>query len=202
LSLVAASGAHSIWIESTPGGLRAYFGEAEAGERDTLRPAQNFDRLEAWNSDGSRIATKVGTDHVDLGRPENTVLAIHRSMPVHGEGKDAGRAVFLARHAGGDAQVVPKPSNEVLDILPASEGPGVALVLRDGKPAPGQKVSLLGPGGRSTETQADSLGRIGLPAEKGRWLLSAWVEVAGKGRHLGKDYARTWHVATLAWERP
>lgn len=31
---------------------------------------------------------------------------------------------------------------------------------------------------------------------------SIWIEVAGKDRHLGKGYAKTWHVATLAWERP
>lgn len=33
-------------------------------------------------------------------------------------------------------------------------------------------------------------------------VLVGWIEVAGKDRHLGKDYAKTWHVATLAWERP
>lgn len=201
LSLAVWSGAHSIWIESAPEGLRACFGEAEEGERDTLKPTQNFDKLEVWSADGSAIPPVVKADHVALGSPAGGVLAIHRSMPVHGKGKDAGRAVFLARHASGSG-LGWKISTEPLDIVPSVEGKGEALVLRDGKPSAGQKVSLLGPDGKGAEAVADARGKVVLPAVPGRWLVSGWIEVAGKGSHLGKAYAKTWHVATLAWERP
>lgn len=201
--LAGSVSAHSIWLERAPEGIVARFGEIEEGQRDTLKPKQSWDLARtACASTGSAPVAKVGVDRVSLEGSCSSPLFVHGEMPVHGKGKDAGRAVFSARFAPDSGLAVRPDSTLGLDLVPVSGAPGAVRVLRAGKPVAGHKVSALGPEKATVELVADTDGLVRLPAGvSGSWTLSSYVEEARSGTHGGAKFVKVWHVATITLER-
>lgn len=196
LSATAAS-AHSIWLEKAPNGFQAFFGEVESGERDSLKPELRFGSATVQDRTGKPVAFVLEGVRLSIPTTSTGIRLRHDAMPVHGEGPEAGRAVFTASALAKGATTPDSAwRREPLELR--GDSAGVRILLR-GAPAPGHEASLLSPDGKSNEVRADESGLIALPGP-GRWLVSAWTEEAGSGVHEGKSYARTWHVATLSLE--
>jgi len=201
--LVSAAKAHSIWLERGPGGIVARFGEIEEGQRDTLKAGQGWDSVRtSCGTGGVAPSTKLAIDGVMLGGACSAPSVVHDRMPVHGEGKDAGRAVFAARYAPDSGLAVAIDSSLGLDLVPVPAVEGAVRVLRAGKPVAGHKVAAHGPAKASLELVADADGVVRLPTDAtGSWTFSAWSEEARSGTHRGSKYAKIWHVATITLER-
>lgn len=202
MALALGVQAHSIWIEPVVGGYRGFFGEIEEGKADTLKPEQGFDKAQAWGQDGKPLAVALSVAHLELTTGQKGVAVFQDRMPVHGEGAEAGRGIFLARFLR-DSTWVPKEAVvRELDLRPVEGDRWAVELTRAGKPLADHEVSARSPEGKETALRTDAKGRIVLPSRgAGVWQLSSWIEVAGKGTHLGKTYGKTWHVASLGLER-
>lgn len=201
--LAGSASAHSVWLERAPEGIFARFGEIEEGQRDTLKPGQSWNLARtSCGSDGPAPLARVGEDRVSLEGTCASPLVVHGGMPVHGKGKDAGRAIFAARFAPDSGLSLRVDSTLGLDLVPVAGVPGAVRVLRIGKPLAGHKVSILGPGKPTVEAVADADGIVRVPAGvAGGWTISSYVEEARSGVHGGAKFAKIWHVATITLER-
>lgn len=201
--LAASVSAHSIWLERAPEGVVARFGEIEEGERDTLKPKQAWDLARATcGIGGLELVAVVEADRVVLDGSCLAPRLVHGDMPVHGKGKDAGRAIFAARFAPDSGLAVAIDSTLGLDLVPVKGAVGAVRVLRSGKPVAGHKVFALGPGKAKLELVADAEGIVRLAMDaKGTWTFSSYVEEARSGVHKGVAFAKIWHVATITLER-
>lgn len=201
--LAASVSAHSIWLERAPEGLAARFGEIEEGERDTLKPSQTWDLARAsCGIGGVAPVAVVETDRVVLQGSCVAPQLVHGDMPVHGKGKDAGRAIFSARFAPDSGLSLAMDPVLGLDLVPVAGSPGSVRVLREGKPVAGHKVSAIGPSMASLELVSDSDGIVRLtPEAAGSWTFSSYLEEKRSGTHKGSKFAKIWHVATITLER-
>lgn len=202
--LLAALGvqAHSIWIEADSSAYRAYFGEIEEGKADSLKPELGFGSLQAWGLDGKPLAVAVAATRLDVSTSQRGIALFQDRMPVHGKGAEAGRGVFLARYLRDSATVPKEPVVRELDLRPVAGDRWTVELTRAGKPLGDHEVSIRSPEGKPSTARTDAQGRIALPSRTpGTWQLSSWIEVAGAGTHLGKAFAKTWHVASLGLER-
>lgn len=201
--LAASVSAHSVWLERAPEGVVARFGEIEEGERDTLKSKQAWDLARATcPSGGAAPVARLESDRVVLEGACNAPLLVHADMPVHGKGKEAGRAIFSARFAPDSGVSLTMDPALGLDLVPVSRAAGAVRVLREGKPLAGHKVSAIGPSKASLELVADSEGIVRLaPESTGSWTLSSYVEEKRSGTHKGSKFVKIWHVATITLER-
>lgn len=202
LALALGVQAHSIWIEADSSGYRAYFGEIEEGKADTLEPAQGWSGVQAWGLDGKPLAVAVAATRLDLATAQRGMALFQDRMPVHGEGAEAGRGIFLARFLRDSVQLPKEAAARELDLRPVAQDRWTVELMRAGKPLPGHEIAVRSPDGKSVTLRTDAQGRAALPSRaSGIWQLSSWIEVAGEGSHLGKAFAKTWHVASLGLER-
>ncbi len=190
--------AHEIWVErDATGPARVYLGEpAEA------LPAggdPEFEKLKAPKILGASSATQARkAGYIEVEAPSGDVRLTDDSVfdPWGEEGKKQG-VVYYARAGRGEAK-----AQLPLEIIPSAANADSFLVVRDGKPLPSAKVTVISPDKWSKAFVTDAQGRIAPPLrEKGRYILSAQREEKGDLSLRGAKVATLYHISTLTFVR-
>lgn len=193
--LSAQAFAHALWVQSQrSGGYAVYYGEVDENQGDSLVGWQS-QHLEIWNLGGEQAKARLFSTHLDLQTSASEMRLTYRNSPVHGEGADAGRALFFARVA-----VDGKSTKDTLQ-LPLDlrlDAQGNATLHQSGKPLANWEYSCRSGTDKAVEAKTDGQGRLTLPAAKGNDIVCAtWIEKAESGNWLGKPYQKVWYVTTL-----
>lgn len=203
-SLSAPAAAHEVWIERDgTGPARIYLGEPAEAVPDNGDPefpklktpalfAGNLDRPVPLVRRANHIEAVVSTPG-DVRLVDDNVFD-----PWTGaDGKLQG-VVYHARAGRGETRHALD-----LEIVPLAAGGDNFVVLWQGSPVPGAKLTIIDPDRWAKYLVADNKGTITVPARgKGRYLLSTSHEVAGERTLSGKSVASTVHVSTLTYVAP
>lgn len=193
--LSAQALAHALWAQTRlPDGYLVYYGEVDENAGDTLKGWQNQD-LEIWSAEKLPISTRVLATHVEVKTSASELRFAYRNAPVHGEGAEAGRAVFFARVVPMGA-VTRDTVQLPLDLRTNAQGQ--AVLLKQGKPLADWDYSCRAGNAKATEAKTDSRGHLQLPVSAGNeTVCAAWIEMDQGGVWQGKPYRKTWYVVAL-----
>lgn len=176
LILPAAAGAHEVWIERDGNGpARIYLGEPAR----PLPPGGDpeFDKLQAPKLlPASSAPRRRAAGYVEVAVPPGDVRAWDDAVfaPWGEPGKKEG-IVFYARAGRAETRAALP-----FEFAPTAAGGDRFVLLREGKPVPGQEVTVVTPDKWTRVVTTDAAGTVALPVrEKGRYLLTAAAKVAG-----------------------
>lgn len=194
----AAAQAHEVWVERDGAGpARIYLGEPAEAMPEGGDP--EFEKLKAPRLVPASQAAQVRkTGYIEVAAPAGDVRLIDDTVfaPWGEEGKKEG-VVYYAR-AGRAETKAALP----LEIVPTAANADSFILLRDGKPVPAAKVTVVSPDKWSKVTATDAQGRIALPLkDKGRYLISASVEDKGDLTLGTAKVATLYHISTLTFVR-
>ncbi|NML08574.1 DUF4198 domain-containing protein [Sphingobium sp. AR-3-1] len=199
LALVALSStaqAHEVWVERDgTGPARIYLGEPGDALPEGGDP--EFEKLKAPKLvPGSSAAQVRKTGYIEVAAPAGDVRVIDDSVfaPWGEEGKKEG-VIYYAR--AGRAEV---KASLPLEIVPTAANADSFTLVRDGKPVPATKLTVISPDKWTKAFTTDAQGRVTLPIkDKGRYILSATQEEKGDLSMAGQKVATLYHMATLTF---
>lgn len=195
LILSAQASAHALWAQTRlPDGFAVFYGEVDENAGDSLEGWQNQD-LEVWTSNNESFTTRLLATHVEVKTSASELRFAYRNAPVHGEGAEAGRAVFFARVA--PMGVVTRDTMQLpLDLR--NDLQGNTVLFQQGKPLADWDYSCRAGNAQATEAKTDSRGHLQLPASAGNeTVCAAWIEMDHGGVWQGRTYSKTWYVVAL-----
>ena len=201
LSTVALSSgaqAHEVWVERDGNGpARIYLGEPgdvlpEGGDPEfanlkapRLVPASNAPQTR-----------KAG--YIEVAAPAGDVRVIDDGVfaPWGEEGKKEG-VIYYARAGRSEAK-----AGLPLEIVPTAANADSFTLLRDGKPVPATKLTVISPDKWSKSFTTDAQGRVTVPfKDKGRYILTATQEEKGDLILASQKVATLYHIATLTFAK-
>ncbi len=196
LALPSLAEAHEVWVERDGNGpARIYLGEpAEA-----LPPGGDpeFKRLvvpKIVGQTNAKLQRRAGFLEADL--PAGDVRVIDNSVfaPWGEDGAKAGVA-YYARAGRADIK-----TRMPYEIAPLTAGDNRFALIRNGKPIPAAKVTVITPERKSVELTADANGAVAVPvAGKGRYLLTAAQVETGKLHVAAGPVDKLHHIATTSF---
>ncbi len=195
---------HGMWLEKTKGGYQAFYGEAEDGVRESKDKLMEQGPLVAIAAGKDTVRSELKDDHffVPVKKAEG-MTAILLEAPVYGEGKDAGRPFFHARHVGPSGKLSAPGDTLLLDIHPTGKDGANWQVLKEGQPFGGAWIEVVAPNSWRRWFEADSLGKVRIEAPwKGRYLLRTDYSKDAAGELKGKKYAKEYHGLAVTFEKP
>lgn len=194
--LPLAAQAHEVWVERDGAGpARIYLGEP--GEALPEGGDPEFGKLRAPRLvPGSTAAQVRKAGFIEVAVPAGDVRVTDDTVfaPWGEEGRKEG-VIYYARAGRSEAKgVLP------LEIAPTAPDADSFVLLRDGKPLPGAKLTVITPDKWSKSFTADAAGRVTLPVrERGRYILSATHAEKGTGSVAGQKMATLYHIATTTF---
>ncbi len=198
LAVAPSAQAHEVWVErDTSGPARIYLGEPAEAMPEGGDP--EFAKLKAPRLVPAAHAPQIrNVGYIEVAVPAGDVRLIDDSVfdPWGEEGKKEG-VIYYAR-AGRSETRAALP----MEIVPVSPNADSFVLLRDGKPLPAAKLTVISPDKWSKVMATDAQGRVAVPLkEKGRYILSASHEQKGD-LSLGKAKVATiYHISTLTFVR-
>nr|MBA4769295.1 DUF4198 domain-containing protein [Sphingobium sp.] len=198
LAVAPSAQAHEVWVErDTSGPARIYLGEPAEAMPEGGDP--EFAKLKAPRLVPAAHAPQIRkVGYIEVAVPAGDVRLIDDSVfdPWGEEGKKEG-VIYYAR-AGRSETRAALP----MEIVPVSPNADSFVLLRDGKPLPAAKLTVISPDKWSKVMATDAQGRVAVPLkEKGRYILSASHEQKGD-LSLGKAKVATiYHISTLTFVR-
>ncbi len=196
VSLSSAAQAHEVWVERDgTGPARIYLGEP--GEAMPEGGDPEFEKLKAPKLVPASTAAQVRkTGYIQVAAPAGDVRVIDDSVfaPWGEEGKKEG-VIYYAR-AGRTETKAGLP----LEIVPTAANADSFTLLRDGKPVPATKLTVISPDKWTKAFTTDAQGRVTLPIkDKGRYILSATYTEKGDLSLANQKVATLYHIATLTF---
>jgi len=199
LALVGLSStveAHEIWVERDgTGPARIYLGEPAEAMPEGGDP--EFEKLKAPRIvPASKAAQVRKTGYIEVAAPAGDVRVIDDTVfePWGEEGKKEG-VIYYARAGRAEAK-----AGLPLEIVPTAPHADSFTLVRDGKPVPAAKLTVISPDKWSKAFVTDTQGRVTLPIkEKGRYILSATHEEKGDLNLANRKVATLYHMATLTF---
>lgn len=199
LAMMSSVGqAHEVWVErDATGPARIYLGEPADALPEGGDP--EFEKLKAPQlvpASSGQQTRKTG--YIEVAAPAGDVRVTDDSVfePWGEEGKKQG-VIYYARAGRTDTK-----SQLALEIVPTAAGADSFVLLRDGKPLPANKVTVISPDKWSKAFTTDAQGRFTPPLrEKGRYILSAQQEAKGDLSLRGAKVATIYHITTLTFVR-
>lgn len=198
LAVAPAAQAHEVWVERDASGpARIYLGEPAEAMPEGGDP--EFAKLKTPRLVPDTRAPQLRkAGYIEVTVPTGDVRVIDDSVfdPWGEEGKKEG-VIYYAR-AGRTETRAALP----LEIVPVAADADSFVLMRDGKPLPGTKLTVISPDKWSKVMATDAQGRVTVPLkEKGRYILSASHEQKGD-LSLGKAKVATiYHISTLTFVR-
>lgn len=198
LAFAPVAQAHEIWVERDASGpARIYLGEPAEAMPEGGDP--EFAKLKAPRLVPAAQAPQLRkAGYIEVAVPAGDVRVIDDTVfdPWGEEGKKEG-VIYYAR-AGRSETRAALP----MEIVPVAPDADSFVLLRDGKPLPGAKLTIVSPDRWSKVMATDGQGRVTVPTkEKGRYILSASHEQKGD-LSLGKAKVATiYHISTLTFVR-
>jgi hypothetical protein len=196
LSLSSTAQAHEVWVERDgTGPARIYLGEPgdvlpEGGDPE-------FEKLKSPKLAPASSAAQVRkTGYIEVAAPAGDVRVIDDTVfaPWGEEGKKEG-VIYYARAGRAEAK-----AGLPLEIVPTAANADSFTLLRDGKPVPATKLTVISPDKWTKAFTTDAQGRVTLPLkDKGRYILSATQEEKGDLSLAGQKVATLYHIATLTF---
>lgn len=193
-----AAQAHEVWVERDGDGpARIYLGEPaevlpEGGDPE-------FAKLKTPRVVGHEGPQARKAGYIEVHAPAGDVRVIDDNVfePWGEAGKKEG-VVYYARAGRSDTA-----SKMPVEIAPVTAGGDRFVVLRDGKPVAGAKVTVITPDKWSRAFVAGADGSVSVPVrEKGRYLLSATVTDTGDLTVPGGKVATLYRIATTSFVAP
>ncbi len=194
-----AAQAHEVWVERDgKGPARIYLGEPAQtpppggdpefanlkAPRIVARPSVQFERKTGF------LEAKVPAGDVRVW--DDNVFA-----PWGDEGKKEG-VIYYARAGRAETRAVLP-----FEIVPAAAKGNRFVLIRDGKPVAGAKVTVVSPTRVSTEVVTDATGSLTQPfAEPGRYLLSAAAKDAEAYRLPRGEVGTVHRITTTTFTVP
>ena len=199
LALVGLSStvnAHEIWVERDgTGPARIYLGEPAEALPEGGDP--EFAKLKAPKIvPASKAAQVRKTGYIEVAAPAGDVRVIDDTVfePWGEEGKKEG-VIYYARAGRTQAK-----AGLPLEIVPTAANADSFTLVRDGKPVPAAKLTVISPDKWSKAFITDAQGRVALPIkDKGRYILSATQEEKGDLTLANQKVATLYHMATLTF---
>jgi len=199
LALVGLSSmaqAHEIWVERDgTGPARIYLGEPAEALPEGGDP--EFEKLKAPRIvPASKAALVRKTGYIEVAAPAGDVRVIDDTVfePWGEEGKKEG-VIYYARAGRTQAK-----AGLPLEIVPTAANADSFTLVRDGKPVPAAKLTVISPDKWSKAFITDAQGRVALPIkDKGRYILSATQEEKGDLTLANQKVATLYHMATLTF---
>lgn len=197
LGLSTVAEAHEVWIERDgTGPARIYLGEP--AEPLPAGGDPEFEKLKAPRllaPATQPMVRKAG--YLEATVPAGDVRAWDDTVfaPWGDEGKKEG-IVYYARAGRSDPRAVLP-----FELAPASANGSRFLLVRDGKPVPDAKVTVISPDKWSKTFTTDAAGAIDVPVrEKGRYLLSAARQEDGAATLPGGAVNTVHRITTTTFE--
>lgn len=199
LGLSGTAKGHEIWIERDGDGpARIYLGEPadplpEGGDPE-------FSKLKAPKlipASGAPQHRKAG--FIEVAVPQGDVRAIADDVfaPWGPEGEKEG-VVYYARAGRSEPRAIMP-----LEIAPVTANGTRFVLMRDGKPVPGARITIISPDKWSKNVLTDANGTVDLPIrERGRYLLSAAQKDEGDLPVPGGTVATLHRIATTTFIVP
>lgn len=196
LSLSSTAQAHEVWVERDgTGPARIYLGEP--GEAMPEGGDPEFEKLKSPKLvPGSSAAQVRKTGYIEVAAPAGDVRVIDDTVfaPWGEEGKKEG-VIYYARAGRAEAK-----AGLPLEIVPTAANADSFTLVRDGKPVPATKLTVISPDKWTKAFTTDAQGRVTLPIkDKGRYILSATHEEKGDLSLAGQKVATLYHMATLTF---
>jgi len=196
LGLSSTVEAHEIWVErDATGPARIYLGEPAEAMPEGGDP--EFEKLKAPRIVPASKAVQVRkTGYIEVAAPAGDVRVIDDTVfePWGEEGKKEG-VIYYARAGRAEAK-----AGLPLEIVPTAPHADSFTLVRDGKPVPAAKLTVISPDKWSKAFVTDTQGRVTLPIkEKGRYILSATHEEKGDLSLANRKVATLYHMATLTF---
>lgn len=196
--LPALAQAHEIWVERDGAGpARIYLGEP--GEVLPEGGDPEFEKLKAPRLIPAGQAPQLRkTGYIEVAAPAGDVRVTDDSVfaPWGEDGKKEG-VIYYARAGRNETKAVLP-----LEIVPTAPGADSFILIRDGKPVAGAKLTAITPEKWSRAFTTDAQGRVALPLkDKGRYILSATQEEKGDLSLTGQKVATIYHMTTLSFFR-
>lgn len=196
--LVSASAAqaHEVWIERDGvGPARIYLGEP--GEALPGGGDPEFAKLKApklINASGAALVRKAG--YLEVAVPAGDVRAWDDAVfEPWGEAGKKESVVYYARAGRSETR-----SAMPFEIAPVTAHGDRFVVLRDGKPVPNARVTVITPDKWSKGFTTDADGVLSVPVrEKGRYLLSSTQKDEGAIAHPSGTLAALHRIATTSF---
>lgn len=194
--LTSVAQAHEVWVERDgTGPARIYLGEPaeilpEGGDPE-------FEKLKAPKLvPASKAAQTRQAGYIEVAAPAGDVRVIDDSVfaPWGDEGKKEG-VIYYARAGRTEAK-----AGLPLEIVPTAANADSFTLIRDGKPVPAAKLTVIAPDKWTKELVTDAQGRATLPIKaKGRFIVTTSQEEKGDLSLAGQKVATLYHIATLTF---
>lgn len=194
--LTATAQAHEVWVERDgTGPARIYLGEPadvlpEGGDPE-------FEKLKAPKLvPASKAAQTRKAGYIEVAAPAGDVRVIDDSVfaPWGEDGKKEG-VIYYARAGRSEAK-----AGLPLEIVPTAANADSFTLVRDGKPVPAAKLTVISPDKWTKELVTDAQGRVTLPIKaKGRFIVTASQEEKGDLTLANQKVATLYHIATLTF---
>lgn len=190
--------AHEVWVERDKAGpARIYLGEPAEAMPEGGDP--EFEKLKSPRIIGaSSVENSRKIGYIEATVPAGDVRVADDTVfePWGEEGQKQG-VIYYAR-AGRQSPT----SQLALEIVPTAAHADSFLVMRDGKPLPAAKVTVISPDKWSKSFVTDAQGRIAPPLrDKGRYILSTQHEEKGDLSLRDAKVATLYHISTLTFVR-
>lgn len=194
--LTSAAQAHEVWVERDgTGPARIYLGEPaqvlpEGGDPE-------FEKLKAPRLvPASQAAQTRKAGYIEVAVPAGDVRLIDDSVfaPWGEDGKKEG-VIYYARAGRTEAK-----AGLPLEIVPTAAHADSFTLVRDGKPVPAAKLTVISPDKWTKELVTDAQGRVTLPLKaKGRFIVTGTQEEKGDLTLANQKVATLYHIATLTF---
>lgn len=198
VATASAAQAHEVWVERDGDGpARIYLGEPAEALPEGGDP--EFARLKTPRVVGHDGAQVRKAGFIEVQPPPGDVRVIDDKVfePWGEAGRKEG-VIYYAR-AGRSDTAAKMP----VEIAPVTAGGDRFVVLRDGKPVAGAKVTVITPDKWSRAFVAGPEGIVAVPArERGRYLLSTTVTDTGALEVPGGKVATLYRIATTSYVAP
>ncbi|MEC3909997.1 DUF4198 domain-containing protein [Sphingobium sp. CR2-8] len=196
VGLSSTAQAHEVWVERDGvGPARIYLGEP--GEVLPEGGDPEFEKLKAPRLvPGSKAAQTRKVGYIEVAAPAGDVRVIDDSVfaPWGEEGKKEG-VIYYARAGRAEAKAALP-----LEIVPTAAHADSFTLVRDGKPVPATKLTVISPDKWTKAFTTDAQGRVALPIkDKGRYILTATQEEKGDLTLANQKVATLYHIATLSF---
>lgn len=190
--------AHEVWVERDGSGpARIYLGEpAEAMPQGGDPEFEKLKTPKILGASATGSTRKIG--YIETAVPAGDVRVTDDNVfdPWGEDGKKQG-VVYYARAGRATAA-----SNMPLEIVPTAANADSFVVMRDGKPLPAAKVTVISPDKWSKAFVTDAQGRIAPPLrDRGRYILSTQHEEKGDLALRDAKVATLYHISTLTFVR-
>ncbi|QGP79227.1 DUF4198 domain-containing protein [Sphingobium sp. CAP-1] len=196
LGLSSVAQAHEVWVERDgTGPARIYLGEP--GDALPQGGDPEFGKLKAPRLVPASTAVQARrAGYIEVAVPAGDVRVIDDSVfaPWGEEGRKEG-VIYYARAGRAEAKAALP-----LEIVPTAAHGDSFTLIRDGKPVPAAKLTVISPDKWTKSFTTDGQGHVALPLrDKGRFILTATQEEKGDLAVAGQKVATLYHIATLTF---